>query len=430
LKDETKTSSFLNLVGIKTLPIFLTFFVWGIGSGAQTLARPLFAYSLGGSVFLVGLLLSFNALSSGVAGPVTGFVTDRWGRKPLLIAGSFIRSAVAALEFFCTSYEQFFVLEFIGGIGVSMWMTSSNILIADLSDPSNRGRAVALRGTSMRLGTILGPLSGGLLAAVFGLRAMFLVNSISKAIVCVATLFLIAESRPEPKTTEGSKDNSKTTKLDLSFFASRAFLVLAFTTFGVSMMGGGVFHILFPLYSQKEILLSIADVGFLISASGVVTLLVSFPNGMFVDRFGRKKSLVPGLLLLVVSVLMLNSSDSYGDIFLMAMVYGVAAAMCMGATQTYAMDLAPEDRRGAFLGIWSLFTHTGGMFAALMSGIVVDSMGFSAAFLGVGGWLAVATVLLILFGPETGPRQANRSTQPAATSTPSPGESLENPKPG
>ena len=410
----------MSLLSAKSLPVFVAFFIWGIGSGAQTLARPLFAYSLGGSVFLVGLLLSFNALSQFVAGPLTGFVTDRWGRKPLLMIGCSIRSIVAAIEFFVTSYQQFFVLEFIGGIGVAMWMTSSSILIADLSDRSNRGRAVALRTTSMRLGMILGPLSGGLLAAVFGLRSMFLVNSVSKAIVLIATLFLIAESKPEASAPAADRRGSRTGGLDLSFFTSRAFLALAFTTFGISMMGQGVFQILFPLYSQEKIQLSTAEIGFLISAAGVVTLLISFPNGIFVDRFGRKKSLVPGLLLLIAAVFLLSGSQSYGDVFRMVMVYGVAAAMCMGATQTYAMDLAPEEHRGAFLGVWSMFTHGGAMVATLLAGIIVESLGFTAAFLGVGGWLLTATILLVLFGPETIHRRASAPTGLVASPDPQP----------
>lgn len=413
-----RAPSNLSLLNVRTLPVFATFFIWGIGSGAQTLARPLFAYSLGGSVFLVGLLLSFNALSQLVAGPVTGFVTDRWGRKPLLMIGCSIRSAVAGLEFFVTSYEQFFVLEFIGGIGVAMWMTSSSILIADLSDRSNRGRAVALRATSMRLGTILGPLSGGLLAAAFGLRSMFLVNSASKAIVLVATAFLIAESRPETSAPATDRGGRRTGGLDLSFFTSRAFVALAFTTFGVSMMGQGVFQILFPLFSQEQAGLTTAQIGFLISAAGMVTLLISFPNGVFVDRFGRKKSLVPGLLVLVAAVFLLSGSQSYGDLFRMALVYGVGAALCMGATQTIAMDLAPDEHRGAFLGIWSMFTHGGALVATLLAGIIVDSLGFTAAFLSVGVWLVIATVFLALFGPETGRPRARVPAERAAAVEP------------
>jgi MFS family permease len=94
------------------LPLFAAYMIWGTGSGAQTLARPLFVFSLSDSVLLVTLLVSSLALSRMVAGPITGFLTDRWGRKPLAMAGAGIRGLASLGVLFVNSYEAFFVLEF------------------------------------------------------------------------------------------------------------------------------------------------------------------------------------------------------------------------------------------------------------------------------------------------------------------------------
>ena len=143
----------------RTLPIFVAFFFWGAGGGAQNLGRPLFAYSLEQNIFLVTLILAFNAVAILVSSPITGFMSDRWGRKPLMIIGASLRAVTAFIEMFIDSYIEFFVLEFIGGIGIAMWMTSANILIADVTDQGVRGRVVALRGMSQRLGQISGQFS-------------------------------------------------------------------------------------------------------------------------------------------------------------------------------------------------------------------------------------------------------------------------------
>jgi MFS family permease len=119
-----------------TVPIYYSFFAWGFGTGAQQLARPLFAYAL------------------------TGYLADRIGRKPLAILGPSLRGLSNLGQFFATDFPTFFALEFLGQIGVSMWGTTSNVLVADITTTSERGRVQALRQMSMRMGLVAGPALG------------------------------------------------------------------------------------------------------------------------------------------------------------------------------------------------------------------------------------------------------------------------------
>src|SRR5688500_15221409 len=110
---------------VKLAPYYTMFFLWSLGTGAQFLARPLFASQLGASTSLVVLITASNAISSLIAGPLTGFMADRFGRKPMVLIGNGIRGATLLGEFFVHSYWPFFVLEFIGTLGVAMFVTSS-----------------------------------------------------------------------------------------------------------------------------------------------------------------------------------------------------------------------------------------------------------------------------------------------------------------
>ena len=393
-------------------PLFATFLIWGVGSGAQSLARPLFAYSLSDSVFLVAVLISSLALSRVVSGPITGFLTDRFGRKPLAVAGAGIRGLASLGNAFAGNYAQFFALEFMGAIGVSMWQTTSQIMVADVSTRANRGRAVALRNTALRLGQILGPLVGALIAASYGLQEVFFVNAGAKGIVLVMTIRLIRETRPEaaPKTASTSAPSNRSVLIAL--VSSRAFLALAITTFGVHLMGQGVFQTLFPIQASETMGLATAQIGTLISIAGIATLVSSFPNGVLVDRFGRKWSLVPGLLLLGVSAVLLAVSEDYGGALVAVAVFGMAQAMRMGATQAFAMDLAPEQQRGALLGLWAAFQSFGAFAGPLAAGAVVEVWGFGAAFYAVAAWLVLSAAIMGVFGPET--KEAAGSPGPSA----------------
>ena len=385
----------------RTLPIYAAFLVWGTGTGAQNLARPLFAFELEGSIFLVTVLLAFSAIARLVASPITGFMSDRWGRRPLLIMGAGVRGATGILSFFADTYMEFFVLEFIGGVGIAMWNTSANILIADVTEPHIRGRVVAMRGMSMRAGQVTGPLLGALIAAFFDIRTIFLVNGVAKFLTLFIALYLIKESRTEDAPGSPQRQGLLRSLATIRPFLGRAFFLVILATFAVSMMGQGVFSGLLPIYAQELANLNEASIGTLIGLGGLISVFVAFPSGMVSDSYGRKFALVPGLVLLAVSAYLLSHGDNLTMLLIMVSVYGVAWGMSQGTAQTYAMDIAPAQQRGTFLGVWSLFQAAGGFVAPLVVGGLAQFWSFSGTFVVVAAWLAVSAVLVALFAPET-----------------------------
>jgi len=376
--------------------------------GAMHLARPLFAASFGVPVFLVVFVYSTNALARLISGPITGFLVDRWGRKPLLLAGVALRTITALGEYFATSYGEFLLWEFIGGFGVSTWNTGSSVLIADVTEVENRGRAVAVRSMSVRLGNIAGPFIGALLTTVFNIRSIFLFNVVTKLAVLVITFFFIEETRPEVAKPETGQTRPPAEKLGTSIFLTRGFLVISFATFALGMMTQGVFSALFPLYVQDVVDFDPADIGYMITLASVVIFLVSYPNGILVDRYGRRKTLIPGLLILGLSGYLLAQSIDPRAVYFMVVVYGIGSGMTTGTSQVYAMDLAPERRRGAFLGIWSAFNHLSAVVAPLLLGVLAATVGSSTTFVVVSVILAISAVFTWMFGPETLSKSAQR----------------------
>lgn len=388
------------------LPIVGTFLIWGTGSGAQTLARPLFAYAITDSVFLVTVLISTLALSRMVSGPLTGYLADHWGRKPMAVAGAAIRGTASGLVFFTDSFPAFFALEFIGAIGVSMWQTTSQVIVADMSTPENRGRAVATRNTTLRFGQIVGPLLGGVVAGLWSLQAVFFINAASKFVVMVVTWRMVKETRPGSETpkAEQPKRGAHEPEPGVSMWtimASKPFVALAMTTIAVAMMNQGVFMTLFPIASKEVGGLDEAQIGTLVAIASAITLLVSFPNGVLVDRWGRKRSLVPGLLLAGVAAALLALVVDFRTALQAAAVFGIAQSMTQGANQTYAMDLAPADRRGAFLGVWTSFQSFGAFVGPLAVGGAVEFWGFATAFYIVAVFMGLAGLAMAILGPET-----------------------------
>ena len=391
-----------------TAGIFASYFVWSLGTGAQSLARPLFAFMVSGQIFFAPLIASTNALARTIAGPITGLLADRIGRKPMVIIGTILRAGSSFIEIFVDSFLPFVILEFIGQLGVSMWVTSSSVLIADVSNENNRGRMVASRTMSMRVGMILGPIIAGALATI-DLRYVFAFNGITKSITLLMVIFMIAETRPESARQRTAKDSAKR-GIDFSFFKTRAFFALTVVTFGLSMMSQGVFMSIFPVHLQEVIGATEHQIGIIVTLAGALTLAVAFPNGMFIDKFGRKKSLVPGLLMLGIVALGIAYTNTYFAMLFVVGFYGIAEGLVMGSSQAYAMDLAPEDRRGEFLGVWAVFQNSGALIAPLLIGGVYAILGSKEAFILVAAWLFISALLMAFYGPETGVKKRNKQT--------------------
>ena len=127
------------------LPLFFVFFMWSFGSGGIQLARPLFAFEITDSIFLVAVMVSITGTARIVSSPLTGYLTDRFGRKPLILFGAGLRGAGSLGQFFVDSYTGFIILEFIAQAGVSIFITGIMVHVSDVTTRENRGRFLAMR---------------------------------------------------------------------------------------------------------------------------------------------------------------------------------------------------------------------------------------------------------------------------------------------
>lgn len=404
MQDEQGKSSGARLFTSQTFPIYVTFFAWGLGTGALQLARPLFAFAVTGNIFLVSFLVASSSVARVISGPLTGYLTDRWGRKPLVIAGATLRGLTTLGQFFTDTYVPFFVLEFIGQVGVSMWSTSTGVLVGDVTTTENRGRVMAVRTMSSRIGFVAGPAIAGALSVTLGLRYVFLFSTLTK-IINLVVMFWISESRPEEarqhNRNQAQGNDSGKGGLLASIFLTKTFIALALVTFGLSMMQMGVFQTLVPVHTQEEIGLNEFEIGNLVSFASIIALLVAFPNGAVSDRYGRKASLVPGMLFLSGSAILLAVSGDYAGIVAMMVLYGIAEGMVQGSTQVYAVDLAPVERRGTVVGVWSIFMSLGGLITTLLVGWIYNDFGPLLAFNGVGAFLIISALMMAFVAKET-----------------------------
>ncbi len=384
-------------------PIFFSFFTWGFGTGAQNLGRPLFALAVTGNVFLVGVLLAANAVPRAFTGPITGFLTDRLGRKPMVLLGPIVRGITNIGQYFADDYLTFLVLELIGQVGVAMWATSSNVLLSDVTKIESRGRVLALRNMATRLGFVAGPAVGGVLAATYGLESVFLLNGVSKIVIVIVVITMVRETRPQELAEAGAAGRQRA-RLSLEPFRDRTFAVVAVATAMFGMSNAGIVQTVLPVYAVDALELDEAVVGFLISLTSAATFLFAFPNGMIADRFGRKWSLGPGLVMMAASAVALTVGDVYAALLVAAVFIGIGEAAGMGTSQTFAMDLAPPEKRGMYIGLFMLAQSAGATAGPLLLAGLYHFVHPDVSFVTIAVLLLLAAVLLMAVARETGGR--------------------------
>jgi MFS family permease len=167
-----------------------------------------------------------------------------------------------------------------------------------------------------------------------------------------------------------------------------------------------VFRALFPVQTALAAGLDEAQIGYLISFAALAGLAGSVPIGIVIDRYGRKKPLIAGLLVTAVAVYIMAVMASFGTALVAVLVFGFAEVLGMSARQVYAMDLAPAEQRGAFLGVSSGFSNIGQITGPLVIGKIADSWGFETGFVVVVVLLVVASAVIAVLGKETFQRES------------------------
>jgi MFS family permease len=284
--------------------------------------------------------------------------------------------------------------------------------MADLTTVENRGRVLAARSLSSRIGGIAGPFVAAAIGVAFGLRAIFLFNTVTKLIMLVILLRLIRETRPESARVMNREGTGVSWRTRMAMFLTRPFMLLMLVTLTQSMMSQGIFMAIFPVYLQDNLGFNTQAIGNLLTLAGAATLIVTFPNGILVDIYGRKRTLVPGLLFYALSAVLLTLVGDFSMAVAMVLVFGLADGVAMGSSQAYVIDMAPEGQRGAFIGSWSFFSGMGGVIAPLLVGLVAGGAGYGWAFLMVAASLVVSGIVMGLYGPDFGGRA--RRAGPAA----------------
>ncbi len=379
----------------------------GFGMGATVPVVPEFAKSFGVGPEQASLVFVANMLGGLIASIPIGYMLDKIGRRRILILGPAITAFAAFLTASAGSFEALLLYRFIGGWGTQMWTLSRLTMIADTSGSGSRGRMITSLLGVQHVGTLAGPLAGGIVAVTYGLEIAFVVQGVF-ALVAMTPGFFTRETMPLGGRGAGGSGASAPTesfswKALLAYPIPVMFLAqwLGMTARGGIVAGSTVF--VYAAYAYTE-----ADprtLGILSSLMAGAGIPLTFAAGYLMDRFGRKVSIVPGLFLLggAMSFLGVTSFAGLGFGYFVGgfIVLQTMNSLLTGSWQVVGSDLAPAGGRGRFFAAGRTVTQAGFATNPAVFSLCTALSGFTLALgvVGVAGMLS--SLILGVFVPET-----------------------------
>jgi MFS family permease len=377
--------------------------------GQERTVLPLLAervFGLRAFTAALTFILAFGTVKA-LTNLLAGTLSDRFGRKPVLVAGWLAGLPVAPLLMWAPAWGWVILAN--GFLGVNQGLTWSTTVIMkiDLAGPRQRGLAMGLNEASGYVAVAATALATGVIAAHAGLRPepFFLGLAYAGLGLSLSALFVRethAHARFEAREQEAAGEQAAVRMGEV--FLATSFRERALSSCSlagmVNNLNDGMAWGLFPLFFAREGV-SVAAIGVLAAVYPAVWGLGQLGTGALSDRVGRKWLIVAGMWVQAAAIGLVAATRGFDPWLLGAILLGVGTAMVYPTLLAAVADVAHPTWRATAVGVYRLWRDLGFAVGALLSGAVADVLGLAAAIWVVAGVTAAAGLVVALRMYET-----------------------------
>jgi MFS family permease len=352
--------------------------------GQERSVLPLLAtdvFGVTGVTAILTYLVAFGVTKAG-ANLLAGALADRYGRKPVLVAGWVIGLPVPLLLIWAPAWGWIVAANVLLGLNQGLTWSTTVIMKIDLVGPARRGLAMGLNEAAGYGAVALTALATGFIAAQAGLRpGPFLLGLAYAGLGLAASVLFVRETSPHVEHERASRPPAdrptwreivvRTTLRDPSLSAAcQAGLV--------NNLNDGMAWGLLPLYYAAAGL-SLTQIGILAAAYPAVWAVSQIGTGALSDRVGRKPSIVAGMLLQAAAIGVIAAGSSFGVWLAVAVVLGLGTALVYPTLIAAVADVAEPSWRGSAVGVYRLWRDLGFAIGAIVAGLIADAAGIASA---------------------------------------------------
>jgi len=378
------------------MPLYISVFVAVLGFSLVAPIFPLYAIDLGASYTLLGMVVSIYGAVQLVTQIPAGRLSDRLGRKPLMLAGLLSFATLPLLYIYATSAYLLLPIRAFGGVGASLVWPVAMAMIVDQASSTKRGSAMGWYNATFFSALAVGPAIGGGLYDLFGLRAPFYFWALLGAFSFVIVLLRVREP---PRFREPSGTSSRPSVHPREELIRTGYWVTFLASCGVVMWTGVVGGFNFTLLPSlaSGVGLSTVQIGILYFVFGGANALSNVYFGKAADRGRRKTLIVAGCAAGVAAFYLLAHSTTLLWLLVSLGVLGLASGMGNPAAAAIVADITSTSRRGEIFGIFNTARMAGVVIGPLVAGLSADAQGISgtlAVFLGIALTVTAASFLI------------------------------------
>lgn len=345
---------------------------------------------LGGSD-IKGLLFIFFSITALLSRPFSGKLSDTIGRKKVMYIGIVI-GLLTTLIYPFVGLAGFLVLRLSHGFSAGFLPTGATALVTDLLPIKGRGVAMGIWGTFISVGFGVGNFFCGMILNLVGLEGLFIVAA-SFALLAGVLIFKLKETLPNPQRFKLSM-----LKVNFDDVFEPTVLAPAFVMFCLAISTG----VIFVTSSDISEYLGIENKGWFFIYYMSSTIVVRVFAGSLSDKIGRRKSLIIGSILLIISMILIATSQEVIQYTIGAIVYGLATGVNSPTIFAWTADLSPIERRGVGAGTVFIALEFAIMAGALITMPLYDNTMESARIIYIAASsFGVVSILYLLWHLRT-----------------------------
>ncbi len=351
--------------------IFIIMFTEVLGFSMVLPIIPFLGLSLGLGAFQIGLIMSIFSVSQLFASPITGKLSDRFGRKPILLISQTSTFIGFILLGYANSAWLLIAARLIDGL-IGSNMTVSQAYISDVTSPQDRTKIYGYSSAVFGAGLIFGPIIGGTLSTIDYSIPMFLAAGI-----CLTSIILVISFLPESLSIKKEKIKIKLNEIipineALYFFKDSIVRKLFLLTF-IYNFGFMLFISNFALFAEQQIHITAQEVGFLMSWIGILRVIFqSLLINPLQKKFGEDSILNVGIISMTITMLILVFTRNYFFAYIPLVFFAFGTGVCRPILTSKLTKSVNKQETGSVLGVNNSLTSIAQIITPILGGVVIQ----------------------------------------------------------
>jgi DHA1 family tetracycline resistance protein-like MFS transporter len=349
--------------------IFLTCFIDILGFGIVIPVLPLYAEHFGATALQIGWLVGIFSLAQFFFGPIWGKVSDRVGRKPVLLFGLLGTVAGYMLMGLAHSVLMLFVARLIDGISGAN-ISAAQAYLADISTPENRAKAMGLLGAAFGMGFVFGPALGGWASVTFNYAApMFIAAGLA-----LVNFFFVMFCLPESHQPEARGKQRESIFPHLFDHVERRIYAWSLASYFLVIVGFSMMTAIFALLLLHRFGLDALHTGYILAGIGILGVIIQGGLiGRLVKRFGEGPLAFVGAVCMCIGLCGLAISPGMKWMFAATAVVGIGNSLLMPTLAALASRSAEAGWQGRALGVMQSSGSLARWVGPMMAGFLLSA---------------------------------------------------------